>query len=636
MKISQNFLHFTNLNSKSHLKCLPPRQVYYIDYPYCFKMDVNGKYHRVFFDRDTQYTNEEISSLTNLKQSLSNISNKELFGLLETVEAPYMLRILKYFNFNIQRTQAYFESEYIELIGLYIQTLVLNPNNFAHEQIAYALTSGLIYCAGRDKKFRPNVILDLNKLDSTKVNKEGVSKFVIDDNYFQAYDLFNSVVYLLTYIIKYVMYPGKIEQLNLILFLSHQNITRFNEVRTGKFTIGHNDILIFDKMIADFCSNLGRIFPFRFHRVFFITTKSANLMLNIPYLGLEKVAHYLRVPIENFMSGALNETSCILNNYVRKSQLEKKFEGKQPNLSPINSDLFPPKMYEYSGEEKDDLNSTNPILNSDEMNESQIKYVDKVNHININSHSILKQATKDKCNLVEKEAIIKEKHNFKTYDTAIKIDTAYGKSKSLAGQTIKMNKGISNFVSGNTQNFSNPSTNMQNSPANKKQKSYSKKAKPGSQEYDNYFIQSSEDSRFESNPKKESINPKESDTATSLSDIKYKSAIQGISGQKVNDIRAKAEDSKHQSVDTNKIQDNLKETEGSLPENAKENASLIAKSPNTNINCKLKSKFYVNANRTENSNENICEIREEGGMDSCCNNNSVRSCIGQAGNCILF
>lgn len=611
MKLNiQQVYQFTNLSSKSHLRCLPPRQVYFIDYPYCFRMDKNGKCQRVFFDCESQFTKEEVSLLSSLKQSLSKVSSQDFMAILERSGNSFLLRILHYFNFNLLKTKMFFEQEFLELLAVYNHSIVLNPSNFAHEQIIKILTSGFLYCTGRDKKYRPNLIFDLNKLDSTSINKVGLSKFIIDLSYFQAYDLLNSLIYLVEYAINFVLYPGKIEQINIILFLSSQHVLRFNEIRKGNFSFGDIESLGFDRIVTEFCLILGKLKPFRVHRIFFVTDKLANASLNLPFGELEKVAQHLRIPITEFHVGALDELNCVLYRYIQKSQLEVKLEGSQPNLSKGN--LFPPVMYIFEIENNCESNASPQIISSEGFSKHQLKSMEKTNHIN--NYSVLKKGNAEKGNLREKERGIRKNQNFKTYDTTIKLDSNYCQCSSSAPKK-KNCKGIivnQNAETRDTQNHtSNPSAKFRTN------------SKPSSKEFENYFNQSSEAS-----------------PDLRLHNQNYESCIMNSAFSLKN--YCLQHDSLHKMLGPPIEGENLFANRKTDNENikcaydaSKETASLIDNNPVLNCAAKAKSKFYVDPATKLNSNQLQIHIKEEGRVENCCQV-STGKCINQSNGCILY
>ena len=154
---------------------------------------MNGNPKRIFFDAEDQYTNDEKSLIINyaaLKYG-SNLSfKKELLDqVFSNCSLNQILMSLYYFDFNLNDCYEFIEEELPYLINMYSPPQILDPFSAQHELIINILSSGCMYCSGRDKKYRPNIYFNLDLLEVIRTTKDVVNKFVIDNHYYQSFDL---------------------------------------------------------------------------------------------------------------------------------------------------------------------------------------------------------------------------------------------------------------------------------------------------------------------------------------------------------------------------------------------------------------------------------------------------------------
>ena len=197
-----------------------------------------------------------------------------------------------------------------------IQWLETIPRTI-NDKTIYLLNSGFMYVHGRDHHFRPVIFCTIKK----------VKNLLATDDTYDFEDINRSIIYLVNYVMEYLLIPGQIE--NWIIFVDFDGM-------------GVTDLGDFQKIISTFSKRRGRVFK--------------NFFVNI--------GSFLKFSLKTVMKmvSSVAKKSIILGNnelykvteLISPDNLEQKYGGKAPNVTPGGNNLFPPIMpnanYALNGE----------------------------------------------------------------------------------------------------------------------------------------------------------------------------------------------------------------------------------------------------------------------------------------------
>ena len=197
-----------------------------------------------------------------------------------------------------------------------IQWLETIPRTI-NDKTIYLLNSGFMYVHGRDHHFRPVIFCTIKK----------VKNLLATDDTYDFEDINRSIIYLVNYVMEYLLIPGQIE--NWIIFVDFDGM-------------GLTDLGDFQKIITTFSKRRGRVFK--------------NFFVNI--------GSFLKFSLKTVMKmvSSVAKKSIILGNnelykvteLISPDNLEQKYGGKAPNVTPGGNNLFPPIMpnanYALNGE----------------------------------------------------------------------------------------------------------------------------------------------------------------------------------------------------------------------------------------------------------------------------------------------
>ena len=174
-----------------------------------------------------------------------------------------------------------------------------------NDKIIHLLNSGFLYVHGRDRHFRPIIIVSVKMV-----------KVIISQNY-TFDDISQAIIYLTNYVIKYLLIPGQIE--NWIV------IVDFDDV-------GLSDIGEFKKILSTLSKQRGRVFK--------------DFFVNIS--GLIKISIKTAVKVFSSVAKKLiilgpNELNKI-QEIISPENIEKKYGGLANDVIPGDNNLFPPIM----------------------------------------------------------------------------------------------------------------------------------------------------------------------------------------------------------------------------------------------------------------------------------------------------
>ena len=197
-----------------------------------------------------------------------------------------------------------------------IQWLETIPRTI-NDKTIYLLNSGFMYVHGRDHHFRPVIFCTIKK----------VKNLLATDDSYDFEDINRSIIYLVNYVMEYLLIPGQIE--NWIIFVDFDGM-------------GVTDLGDFQKIITTFSKRRGRVFK--------------NFFVNI--------GSFLKFSLKTVMKmvSSVAKKSIILGSnelykvteLISPDNLEQKYGGKAPNVTPGGNNLFPPIMpnanYALNGE----------------------------------------------------------------------------------------------------------------------------------------------------------------------------------------------------------------------------------------------------------------------------------------------
>lgn len=423
-------ISFIDQDSRLNLQCLPPKEIYLLDIPNQFKFNTElNTERRVCFDIDIKTTTIKSSTSLYLKENEYSIltrfeqENRNTIQLLKLNRSD-ILRYLYYFELDPVKTGNFIKKDLAILRSKYFLPLKLSLKVIEHEQTINLLTSGFIYCLGRDKKYRPNLYINLDLLKIEVINNKNNSIFSIKQKYYHIKDIISALYYMISYIIYFCMCRIRIEQMNLIVYYSERrvksNIFNENFLKTNfklesnqgnQEEINENSRFTIYNVIEEVINSVGRLFPYRFNRFFLhnidntVKTKKNSEEKSIS--NREKLILLLKTRL--ITSLKIENNDILINNhlvnrnflikYISIEYLEVKLNG---NIKNIIYNFFPPKMFSIGIE----------YNNSSKYNTNNYQ-LDQVNQVDTNQHRhslyyFDKEEEGNKCH------IIKVNHRFLT------------------------------------------------------------------------------------------------------------------------------------------------------------------------------------------------------------------------------
>jgi hypothetical protein len=154
----------------------------------------------IFYSKDLEnYDETEKANIEALVKYLSK--EKDILKLLEE-DSSVIFDIYRFhysLNYDFEQTK----KRIIEYLSLFKEGFPVNKNYLR------LIKQGYIYTQGRDKKFLPNIVFDVNRL-LDNIDKIEYSDFM------------RSIVFVLEFVIKFLFVKGKVETWNLIINLDVQ------------------------------------------------------------------------------------------------------------------------------------------------------------------------------------------------------------------------------------------------------------------------------------------------------------------------------------------------------------------------------------------------------------------------------
>ena len=196
------------------------------------------------------------------------------------------------------------------------------------KRIRYILNSGFIYMHGRDTHFRPIIIIEVYK-----------SIELMDKLEYTFEEITQAILFFMNYIINYMLIPGQIENWILICDLKDVGITKLPQFKSILSSLSKFRC----RVIKNYLLHLGKMIKF-----------AAKGILSL--LGSASSKKIVVVDSTNLE---------IMQELIRKENLQRKQGGTAPDVVYGDDNLFPPLVpsEEYIKEEEEEkLNIVSPEI----------------------------------------------------------------------------------------------------------------------------------------------------------------------------------------------------------------------------------------------------------------------------------
>ena len=281
---------------KRHLQALPTEEMYRYFPPKdeiitIDKSDPKDNYRYIFNGQPkTQFEQTKLYQLQEYESKTGEINYPPNWLESDT------MRLLQASEYDIKKTYTTIKEN--------IQWLNTIPREI-NDKIIYLLNSGFMYVYGRDKHFRPIIVVPVKMV-----------KVVLSHDY-TFDDISQAIIYLMNYIIKYLLIPGQIE--NWIVFVDFDGV-------------GVSDVGEFKKILSTLSKQRGRVFK--------------NYFVNLT--GFIKIS--IKTAVKMFSSVAKKliildpDELDKVQEIISPENIERKYGGLADNVIPGDNNLFPPRM----------------------------------------------------------------------------------------------------------------------------------------------------------------------------------------------------------------------------------------------------------------------------------------------------
>ena len=285
---------------KRHLKAIP-NDIMYRYFPNENDILIKNKnpkdnYRFIFNGMDkTPYEKEKLEELTKyITEKEKDINNFFPEWWLESDT----LRYLQATNYDIKKTYTLIK----ENIKNTKQTIKI-----IDKRIRFILNYGFIYMYGRDMHFRPIIIVEVNK-SSELMDK---LKYTFDE-------LNQAMIFFVNYIVNYILLPGQIENWIMICDLKSVGVGKLGQFKSILNTLNRFRGRVFRNYIL----NLGS----------FMRAAASGILSVLGSSSAKKI-----IMVEN---GKYE----VMQQYIRKENLQIKYGGTAPNVIYGDDNLFPPHV----------------------------------------------------------------------------------------------------------------------------------------------------------------------------------------------------------------------------------------------------------------------------------------------------
>ena len=283
---------------KRHLKALP-NDIMYRYFPNENDILIKNKnpkdnYRFIFNGMDkTPYEKEKLEELTKyITEKEKDINNFFPEWWLESDT----LRFLQATNYDIKKTHTLIK----ENIKYSKQTIKI-----IDKRIRFILNYGFIYMYGRDMHFRPVIIVEVNK-----------SCELMDKLKYTFEELNQAMIFFVNYIINFILLPGQIENWIMICDLKSVGVGKLGQFKSILNTLNRFRGRVFRNYIL----NLGT----------FMRAAASGVLSILGSSSAKKI-----IMVEN---GKYE----VMQQYIRKENLQIKYGGSAPNVIYGEDNLFPP------------------------------------------------------------------------------------------------------------------------------------------------------------------------------------------------------------------------------------------------------------------------------------------------------
>ena len=285
---------------KRHLKALP-NDIMYRYFPNENDILIKNKnpkdnYRFIFNGMDkTPYEKEKLEELTKyIAEKEKDINNFFPEWWLESDT----LRFLQATNYDIKKTHTLIK----ENIKYSKQTIKI-----IDKRIRFILNYGFIYMYGRDMHFRPVIIVEVNK-----------SCELMDKLKYTFEELNQAMIFFVNYIINFILLPGQIENWIMICDLKSVGVGKLGQFKSILNTLNRFRGRVFRNYIL----NLGT----------FMRAAASGVLSILGSSSAKKI-----IMVEN---GKYE----VMQQYIRKENLQIKYGGSAPNVIYGEDNLFPPHV----------------------------------------------------------------------------------------------------------------------------------------------------------------------------------------------------------------------------------------------------------------------------------------------------
>ena len=283
---------------KRHLKALP-NDIMYRYFPNENDILIKNKnpkdnYRFIFNGMDkTPYEKEKLEELTKyIAEKEKDINNFFPEWWLESDT----LRFLQATNYDIKKTHTLIK----ENIKYSKQTIKI-----IDKRIRFILNYGFIYMYGRDMHFRPVIIVEVSK-----------SCELMDKLKYTFEELNQAMIFFVNYIINFILLPGQIENWIMICDLKSVGVGKLGQFKSILNTLNRFRGRVFRNYIL----NLGT----------FMRAAASGVLSILGSSSAKKI-----IMVEN---GKYE----VMQQYIRKENLQIKYGGSAPNVIYGEDNLFPP------------------------------------------------------------------------------------------------------------------------------------------------------------------------------------------------------------------------------------------------------------------------------------------------------
>lgn len=295
------------MDDTNYLKSLPKHVFQYWPSGDYIKIGKDNTLVRFIFYKVT-FTPYELQSLEKFKIYTSQ-KNPTLI-LPPFYSDPELIRILIGCKFNMQKAYDALQSSISWRLGR-----LQNSFRSLFPECSHLLNSGSIYFHGRDKRFRPLLIINLDKINFKENSVDSYCTLLC---------------FLLEFAVQRLMIPGQIENWLIITDLCNKSL----------MSLPISDMQRIIKVLQD---------NFRCRMI-------ANFVLNSP-----RTVYYVWGLAKRFLEEhtirkiRIERTGQPLDlfSFFNKSQLEEKYGGTAPNLEVFWPPVFPEGPYEVEGDDLD-------------------------------------------------------------------------------------------------------------------------------------------------------------------------------------------------------------------------------------------------------------------------------------------